>query len=60
MGAVGDAFEMALAAHEGQTDKAGEPYVAHLVRVASRCACDTERAVALTTAASALRAAASL
>ncbi|MEM7188495.1 MAG: HD domain-containing protein [Pseudomonadota bacterium] len=32
---IGAAFEMALAAHAGQTDKSGEPYIAHVVRVAA-------------------------
>jgi (p)ppGpp synthase/HD superfamily hydrolase len=28
------AFEIAAAAHDGQTDKAGAPYIAHVLRVA--------------------------
>ncbi|MEO1494947.1 MAG: HD domain-containing protein [Pseudomonadota bacterium] len=32
---IGAAFELALAAHAGQTDKSGEPYIAHVVRVAA-------------------------
>ena len=47
MGMLGDAFEMALAAHAGQTDKSGEPYIAHVVRVAARAQTDEERVVAL-------------
>jgi Guanosine polyphosphate pyrophosphohydrolases/synthetases len=35
MGAVGEAFEFALAAHRGQQDKAGLAYVGHLARVAA-------------------------
>ena len=35
MGQLGQAFEMAFAAHAGQTDKSGQPYMAHVVRVAS-------------------------
>lgn len=44
---IGDAFHMALEAHKGQTDKAGEPYIAHVVRVADRMNSFEEIAVAL-------------
>ncbi len=47
MGAVGRAFELAFALHEGQTDKAGEIYLAHLVRVAARLEDEAGRVVAL-------------
>lgn len=47
MGTVGEAFELALAAHAGQTDKLGEPYIAHVVRVAARTGSDDQRIVAL-------------
>ena len=30
------AFERAVVAHEGQTDKAGEPYIGHVLRVMAR------------------------
>lgn len=39
------AEQIAAAAHEGQVDKAGQPYIAHPARVAARVAGD-ERAVA--------------
>ncbi len=32
---IGKAFELAFRAHRGQSDKLGEPYITHLVRVAS-------------------------
>lgn len=44
---VGAAFEVALNAHAGQTDKLGEAYIAHVVRVAARLETETERCVAL-------------
>ena len=47
MGRVGDAFELALAAHAGQTDKAGVPYIAHVVRVAAGVAGEEAQTVAL-------------
>ena len=46
-GTIGQAFELALAAHAGQTDKSGEPYVAHLVRVAARLPAGQAQVVAL-------------
>ena len=47
MGRVGDAFELAFAAHQGQTDKSGQPYMAHVVRVASRVDTEDAQIVAL-------------
>ncbi|MBY6153542.1 HD domain-containing protein [Vannielia litorea] len=47
MGLVGDAFELALSAHAGQTDKAGAPYIAHVVRVTARADGDLQKVVAL-------------
>jgi (p)ppGpp synthase/HD superfamily hydrolase len=47
MAQVGEAFELALAAHAGQTDKAGAPYIAHVVRVTAGVASDKARVVAL-------------
>lgn len=32
---IGAAFELALTAHAGQVDKSGEPYIAHVTRVAA-------------------------
>lgn len=47
MGAVGDAFELALTAHAGQTDKAGLAYIGHVARVAAGVQGDEARIVAL-------------
>lgn len=47
MSRLGDAFEMAFKAHWGQTDKSGQPYMAHVVRVASRVAPEDAQIVAL-------------
>lgn len=47
MAALGDAFEIAFAAHAEQTDKSGEPYMAHVVRVAAGVEGEAERIVAL-------------
>lgn len=44
---LGRAFELAFAAHRGQTDKLGEPYCTHLVRVADRLDEPTCQIVAL-------------
>ncbi len=44
---IGAAFELALAAHAGQTDKAGMPYIGHVARVAAGVETDTECVVAL-------------
>ena len=42
-----DALILAAEAHRGQRDKAGEPYVRHVVRVAERMDSDEARLVAL-------------
>ncbi|MEM7058552.1 MAG: HD domain-containing protein [Pseudomonadota bacterium] len=47
MSRLGRAFEIAFAAHWGQTDKSGQPYMAHVVRVASRVAPEDAQIVAL-------------
>ena len=44
---LGEAFEMAFHAHAGQVDKAGQPYITHLVRVAAAVSDRDARAVAL-------------
>ena len=44
---LGRAFEIAFAAHAGQRDKAGEAYIAHPVRVASRLKDRAAQVVAL-------------
>lgn len=46
-GVVEKALEVAECCHCDQKDKAGKPYIEHPKRVASRCATDEERAVAL-------------
>lgn len=44
---IGTAFEQALEAHKGQVDKAGQPYITHLVRVCARLEGDVACATAL-------------
>ena len=46
-GGVGAAFELALAAHTDQTDRAGQLYIGHVARVTARMQTDFERIVAL-------------
>lgn len=46
-GRIGRAFEMAFAAHAGQIDKSGAPYIAHVVRVAARLDAPEDQIVAL-------------
>lgn len=41
------ALIIATKAHEGQTDKAGAPYIFHPIRVSNRCHTEEERIVAL-------------
>lgn len=42
-----DAIALAVEAHRGQTDKIGQPYVLHVLRVMFRCETDIERIVAV-------------
>ena len=42
-----DALELAVRAHRGQRDKAGQPYILHPLRVMARLDTETERMVAL-------------
>ncbi len=44
---VGRAARIAAQAHETQTDKAGEAYILHPMRMTLRCRTDAERIVAL-------------
>lgn len=44
---IGAAFEMALAAHRGQTDQAGMAYIGHVARVAAGVEGQNEVVVAL-------------
>ena len=37
------ALTIATKAHEGQSDKAGAPYIFHPIRVANRCLTDEEK-----------------
>ena len=41
------ALRLATRAHKGQIDKAGKPYIFHLIRVSERCSTEEERIVAL-------------
>lgn len=41
------AIIIATKAHDGQTDKAGVPYILHPIRVSNRCRTDEERIVAI-------------
>jgi len=47
MSTLGRAFEIAFRAHWGQTDKSGQPYIAHVVRVAARLAPEDAQIVGL-------------
>ncbi|QAT82840.1 GTP pyrophosphokinase [Corallococcus coralloides] len=42
-----DAIALAVAAHQGQRDKAGQPYILHPLRVMLRLSSDAERTVAI-------------
>lgn len=44
---LGRAMEIAAAAHEGQTDKAGDPYILHPLRVMAACKGDAAQIVAV-------------
>lgn len=44
---VGKAVRIAAQAHDGQTDKVGEAYILHPLRMMSRCRTDAQRIVAL-------------
>jgi len=41
------AIEIAVSAHKGQTDKAGQPYILHPLQVMFQCECDAARIVAV-------------
>jgi len=43
MATLEKAILIALEAHQGQTDKAGEPYILHPLRVMFRMSSETER-----------------
>jgi guanosine-3',5'-bis(diphosphate) 3'-pyrophosphohydrolase len=47
MSSIERAIEIAASAHRGQTDKAGEPYILHPLRVMFRMATPDERIVAV-------------
>ncbi len=47
MDLIETALEIALEAHKGQTDKAGETYILHSLRIMSKMSNDYERATAL-------------
>jgi (p)ppGpp synthase/HD superfamily hydrolase len=42
-----DAITLALDAHRGQSDKSGQPYILHPLRVMFRCTTDAQRIVAV-------------
>ena len=42
-----DAIALAVESHRGQTEKAGQPYVLHVLRVMFRCNTEAERIVAV-------------
>ena len=41
------AAEIAMKAHEGQTDKSGKPYIGHVMRVSLRCKTQKSKVIAL-------------
>jgi (p)ppGpp synthase/HD superfamily hydrolase len=45
--ALEDAIALAVEAHRGQREKAGQPYVLHVLRVMFRCETEVERIVAV-------------
>lgn len=47
MPSIDDALELALAAHKGQKDKGGQPYIWHPIRVAMAVEGDKAKCVAL-------------
>ena len=44
---VEDAIEIAVAAHRGQTDKAGHPYILHPLRLLAKMSTETEQIAAV-------------
>jgi (p)ppGpp synthase/HD superfamily hydrolase len=42
-----DAIALAVDAHRGQSDKSGQPYILHPLRVMFRCTTDAQRIVAI-------------
>lgn len=44
---INKALKIATKAHEGQTDKGGQPYIFHPIRVALNCKTEEEKIVAL-------------
>lgn len=47
MGTIETALSIAVAAHRGQRDKAGKPYILHPLRLMHKCATETEMIVAV-------------
>ncbi|MBN1662822.1 MAG: HD domain-containing protein [Deltaproteobacteria bacterium] len=47
MPSLEDAIEIAVQAHKGQSDKAGEPYILHPLRIMCRMDNETEKIVAV-------------